>query len=137
MSSIDINRVILSGHLTRDPHKKVVKSGTTLAEFGLAINGRRRTVAGESVEEATFVEITMWGRVAEIANEHLCKGAAVLIEGRLQLDRWDQDGEHRSRLRVVGERLQMLGAKSNRIETTGNPSTAADDHPARLANRGF
>jgi single-strand DNA-binding protein len=64
------------------------------------------------VEEATFVDVTLWGRTAEIANEYLSKGAPVLIEGRLKLDRWEKDGQKHSKLKVVGERLQMLGGKA-------------------------
>jgi single-strand DNA-binding protein len=83
------------------------------------------------VEEATFVDITLWGRTAEIANEYLSKGAPVLIEGRLKLDRWEMDGQKHSKLKVVGERLQMLGGRDGNRGGGGRSSSggAGGDQP--------
>src|SRR5262249_2490535 len=67
--------------------------------------------AGEWVEETTFVDITLWGRTAEVAGEYLSKGSPVLIEGRLKLDQWEADGQKRSKLKVIGERMQMIGSR--------------------------
>jgi single-strand DNA-binding protein len=105
------NRVILLGNLTRDVEVKYLQSGMAVAEIGLAVNDRRKNQAGEWVDEATFVDITLWGRTAEVAGEYLNKGSPVLIEGRLKLDQWETDGQKRSKLKVVGERLQMLGSR--------------------------
>lgn len=105
------NRVILIGNLTRDVEVKYLQSGMAVAEIGLAVNDRRKNQAGEWIEETTFVDITMWGRTAEVAAEYLGKGSQCLIEGRLKLDTWETDGQKRSKLRVVCERMQMLGAK--------------------------
>jgi single-strand DNA-binding protein len=105
-----LNRVILVGNLTRDPELRYIPSGTAVSDIGLAVNDRVKR-GDQWVEEATFVEITLWGRTAEIANEYLSKGAPVLIEGRLKLDRWEKDGQKHSKLKVVGERLQMLGSR--------------------------
>ena len=77
----------------------------------MAVNDRRKTASGEWVEETTFVDVTLWGRTAEIASQYLSKGSPVLIEGRLKLDTWETDGQKRSKLRVVGERMQMLGGR--------------------------
>jgi single-strand DNA-binding protein len=77
------------------------------------------------VDEATFVDITLWGRTAEIANEYLSKGSPVLIEGRLKLDRWEKDGQKHSKLKVVGERLQMLGAREGSRGGGGRTSGGA------------
>ena len=104
------NRVILVGNLTRDPELRYIPSGTAVSDIGLAVNDRVKR-GDQWVDEATFVDITLWGRTAEIANEYLSKGSPVLIEGRLKLDRWEKDGQKHSKLKVVGERLQMLGAK--------------------------
>ena len=104
------NRVILVGNLTRDPELRYIPSGTAVSEIGLAVNDRVKR-NDQWVDEATFVDVTLWGRTAEIANEYLSKGAPVLIEGRLKLDRWEKDGQKHSKLRVVGERLQMLGSR--------------------------
>jgi single-strand DNA-binding protein len=105
------NRVILLGNLTRDVEVKYLQSGMAVAEVGLAVNDRRKNQAGEWVEETTFVDITFWGRTAEVAGEYLSKGSPVLVEGRLKLDQWETDGQKRSKLRVVGERMQMLGSR--------------------------
>ena len=105
------NRVILVGNLTRDPELRYVPSGMAVTDIGLAVNDRRKNANGDWVEEVTFVDITLWGRTAEIACEYLNKGAPALIEGRLKLDTWEKDGKKNSKLKVVGERLQLLGSK--------------------------
>jgi single-strand DNA-binding protein len=104
------NRVILVGNLTRDPELRYIPSGTAVSEIGLAVNDRVKK-NDQWVDETTFVDVTMWGRTAEVANEYLSKGAPVLIEGRLKLDTWEKDGQKRSKLRVVCERMQMLGGR--------------------------
>lgn len=105
------NRVILVGNLTRDVVVKYTQSQTAVTEIGLAVNDRVKR-QGEWIDETTFVDITLWGRTAEIAGEYLSKGSPVLVEGRLKLDQWEQDGQKRYKLRVVGERMQMLGGRS-------------------------
>ena len=105
------NRVVLVGNLTRDPELRYIPSGTAVTEIGLAVNDRRKNAAGEWIDETTFIDITLWGRQAEIASEYLNKGSSVLIEGRLKLDTWEKDGKKNSKLRVVGERMQMLGSR--------------------------
>jgi single-strand DNA-binding protein len=105
------NRVILVGNLTRDPELRYIPSGMAVTDVGLAVNDRRKNAQGEWVEDTTFVDVTLWGRTAEVASEYLGKGSSVLIEGRLKLDTWEKDGKKNSKLRVVGERMQMLGAK--------------------------
>ena len=87
------NRVILMGNLTRDVEVKYLQSGMAVAEIGLAVNDRRKNQQGEWVEEVTFVDITLWGRTAEVAGEYLSKGSPVLIEGRLKLDQWETEGQ--------------------------------------------
>lgn len=104
------NRVILVGNLTRDVDVKYLQSGMAVTELGLAVNDRVKR-NNEWVDETTFVDITLWGRTAEIAGEYLTKGSSVLIEGRLKLDSWEKDGKKNYKLRVVGEKMQMLGGK--------------------------
>lgn len=113
------NRVVLVGNLTRDPELRYTPSNTAVTEIGLAVNDRRKNAAGEWVEETTFVDVTLWARTAEIASEYLTKGSSVLIEGRLKLDTWETDGQKRSKLRVVGERMQMLGGRGGGGEGGG------------------
>ena len=105
------NRVILMGNVTRDIEVKYLQSGMAVTEIGLAVNDRRKNQQGEWVEEVTFVDITLWGRTAEIASEYLSKGSPTFIEGRLKLDSWEQDGQKRHKLKVIGERLQLIGTK--------------------------
>lgn len=106
------NRVILMGNVTRDIELKYTQSQLAVTELGLAVNDKRKNAKGEWVEETTFVDVTLWGRTAEIASEYLAKGAPVLIEGRLKLDTWEsKEGEKRSKLRVVGENMRLLGGK--------------------------
>jgi single-strand DNA-binding protein len=109
------NRVLLLGNLTRDPQVRYTPGGTAVAELGLAVN---RTwfdkQANQKKEETTFVDVTLWGRQAEVAGEYLSKGRSVFIEGRLQLDQWEDktSGEKRSKLKVVGEAMQMVGGRN-------------------------
>ena len=105
------NRVVLVGNLTRDPELRYIPSGTAVTDVGLAVNDRRKGANGEWIDETTFVDVTLWGRTAEIASEYLNKGSSVLIEGRLKLDTWEKDGKKNSKLRVVGERMVMLGTR--------------------------
>jgi single-strand DNA-binding protein len=133
------NRVILMGNLTRDPELKYIPSGMAVAEIGLAVNDRRKTANGEWVEETTFVDVTLWARTAEVASEYLSKGSPVLIEGRLKLDTWEKDGKKNYKLRVVGERMQMLGGKGgggggggpNRPARQGAPGPGPSSQPQR------
>lgn len=108
------NRVILMGNLTRDPQVRYIQSGSAVTELGLAVN---RTwfdkQSNQRREEVTFIDVTLWGRTAEIAGEYLSKGRSVLIEGYLKLDQWDdkETGQKRSKLRVVGDTMQMVGSR--------------------------
>lgn len=109
----NLNKVMLIGNLTRDPEIKYTPKGTAVADIGLAVNRIYSSESGEKREEVTFIDVTLWGRTAEIAGEYLKKGRPVYIEGRLQLDTWDdkQTGQKRSKLKVVGEGLQLLGSR--------------------------
>ena len=112
-----MNRVFLMGNVTRDPELRYISNGSAVTEIGLAINDRRKSSSGEWVEETTFVDITLWGRTAEIAGEYVTKGAPLLIEGRLKLDTWEKDGKKNSKLRVVGDRMHLIGSRGgNRTE---------------------
>jgi single-strand DNA-binding protein len=104
------NRVVLMGNLTRDVEVRETPGGASVTDLGLAVNDRVKRNE-EWVDEVTYVDVTMWGRTAEVAGEYLHKGSPILIEGRLKLDSWEKDGEKRSKLRVVGEKMQMLGRR--------------------------
>lgn len=127
-----LNRVTLIGNLTRDPQVKYTPSGTAVAELGLAINRTWFDKASNSrKDETTFVDVSVWGRQAEVAGEYLVKGRPVLIEGRLQLDAWDdkQSGQKRSKLRVVCENMQMLGERAQGGDGRREPQQQASDQP--------
>lgn len=117
------NRVILVGNITRDIELRYIQSGMAVTDVTLAVNDRRKSNSGEWVEETTFVDVTLWGRTAEVASEYLSKGSPILIEGRLKLDQWETDGQKRSKLRVVGEKMQMLGARAGAGGGGGGAST--------------
>ena len=107
------NKVFLLGNLTRDPEVRYTPKGSAVADLGIAVNRQYTLDTGEKREEVTFVDVTFWGRTAEVAGEYLKKGRSVFIEGRLQLDTWDdkQSGQKRSKLKVIGEMMQMLGSR--------------------------
>jgi single-strand DNA-binding protein len=109
----NLNKVMLMGNLTRDPEIKYTPKGTAIADIGLAVNRNYTTESGEKREEVTFVDVTLWGRVAEIVGEYCKKGRPLFVEGRLQLDTWDDKatGQKRSKLKVVGDNIQLLGSR--------------------------
>jgi len=127
------NRVILVGNLTRDPELRFTPSNTPVSEIGLAVNDRRKNSSGEWVEETTFVDVTLWGRTAEVANEYLNKGSSILVEGRLKLDTWEKEGKKHSKLRVVAERMQMLGGRGGASGGGGSRGAARVAEPSASA----
>jgi single-strand DNA-binding protein len=134
----NLNKVMLIGNLTRDPEIKYTPKGQAIAELGLAINRYYTLDSGEKREETTFVDVTLWGRQAEIAKEYLSKGKPVYIEGRLQLDTWDdkQTGQKRSKLKVTGDAMQLLGSRNeggaggHPPSSSGGPADEYDQRPA-------
>ena len=126
------NRVVLVGNLTRTPELRHIPSGLAVSDIGLAVNDRRKLASGEWVDEVTFVDITLWGRQAEIVCEYATKGSPLLVEGRLKLDAWESDGQKRSKLRVIGEKIVLLGAGGNRgDEEGGGYSRQSTKNPVR------
>lgn len=108
----NVNKVMLLGNITRDLEVRYTPKGTAVCDLGMAVNRIRTGDNGERIEEVTYVDVTLWGRQAELAGQYLGKGRSVFIEGRLQLDQWDdkQTGQKRQRLRVVGENMQFIGS---------------------------
>ena len=105
------NKVIIMGNVTRDPDLKRLDSGTSVCDIGVAINESWKDKEGNPREQTTFVDVVAWARQAETCAEYLRKGSPVLIDGRLQLDEWEKDGEKRSKMRVRADRVQFLGGK--------------------------
>ncbi|MBE2179161.1 MAG: single-stranded DNA-binding protein [Chthoniobacterales bacterium] len=129
------NKVMLLGNCTRDPEVKYTPKGTAVTDLGLAVNRVYTADNGEKREETTFVDVTMWGRQAEVAGEYLKKGRPVFIEGRLQLDTWDdkQTGQKRSKLRVVCENFQLLGSRDGGGEGGGGSRSSGGSRPPKSA----
>ncbi len=130
------NRVILMGNLTADPELRYIPSGTAVAEIRLAVNDRVKR-NGEWVDEATYVDVTLWGRTAEVANEYLSKGSPILIEGRLKLDMWEKEGQKRSKLRVIGERMQMMPKAGSAGGGGGGGGGFSDRNASQSADESF
>ncbi len=131
------NRVILMGNLTRDVQLRYTPAGTPVTEVGLAVNDRRKGQNGEWIDETTFVDVTFWGRTAEVAAEYLSKGSPVFIEGRLKLDTWEKEGQKQYKLRVVCDRMQLIGPRGEgggqRSQGAGMPSIREEYSEARSA----
>ena len=108
------NKVILVGNLTRDVEIRYTQSGSALAKVGIATNRRFKSATGELKDETMFIDLTFFGRTAEVANQYLRKGSKVLVEGRLILEQWvAQDGTKRSRHSITVESMQMLDTKAD------------------------
>ncbi len=120
-----LNKVFLIGNLTRDPELRYTPGGTAVADLGMAVNREFTARDGERKSETCFIDIVVWQKVAESCKEYLHKGSPVFVEGRLQLDTWQtSQGEKRSKMRVVAERVQFLdSAPKSRPE----PATEAVD----------
>ena len=108
----DLNRVTLIGRLTRDAELKYTASGQAVCKFSIAVN-RSRKNGDQWVEEANFFDIVLWGRQGEAINQHLLKGKMVGIDGELRQDRWQQDGQNRSRVEIVANNVQLLSRSQN------------------------
>jgi single-strand DNA-binding protein len=131
----NLNKVLLIGNLTRDPEVRYTPKGTAVADIGLAINRIWTNEQNQRQEETTFVDITLWGRQAELAQQYLTKGRGVFIEGRLQMDTWEdkQSGQKRSKLKVVAENLQFLPDGKG---GSNPPAMGGNSRPAAAATGG-
>ena len=108
----NLNKVMLMGNLTRDPELRYLQSGSAVCFFGMAINRKWKSPAGEQKEEVCFVDVTFFGRIAEVISEFMRKGRPIYVEGRLKLDSWTgKDGQKRTKLNVVGENMQFLDSR--------------------------
>ncbi|ECK7573149.1 TPA: single-stranded DNA-binding protein [Campylobacter jejuni] len=114
------NKVVLVGNLTRDIEMRYAQSGSAIGASAIAVT-RRFTTNGEKREETCFIDISFYGRTAEVANQYLTKGSKVLIEGRLRFEQWnDQNGQNRSKHSIQVENMEMLGGNSNVPQQGGN-----------------
>ena len=123
----DTNIVVLVGRLTRDAELKFTGGGTAVSRFSVAVN--RRAKKGDQYEdEASFIDVDYWGKGAEAVNQYLLKGKQVAVSGELKQDRWEQDGQARSKILVNAQSVQLLGSKDSQGEAREAP-------PARQPSR--
>jgi single-strand DNA-binding protein len=122
----DINRVVLVGRLTRDAELKYTAGGQAVCKFSIALN-RRRKNGDQWEDEANYFDVVLWGRQGESLNQYLVKGKQVGVDGELRQDRWQQDGQNRSRIEVVANNIQLLG---------GNPGGASGQGGGYQERRG-
>ncbi len=125
MATLRLNQVILGGNLTRDPVLRRLPSGSSVAEFGLAIDDGYTSKTGEQVKQTCFVDVVAWDRRAESVHAYLHKGDCLIVTGKLTYQSWVNDkGERRSRLRVTARHLHFVGG-SRRSEAVALPEEAA------------
>ncbi|MBI9101374.1 MAG: single-stranded DNA-binding protein [Spirochaetales bacterium] len=138
----DINHVVLVGRLTRDSELRYTNSGLAIAKFSIAVNRRKRS--GEQWEdEASFFDITYFGKAAEAVNQYLTKGKQIAIDGELRQNRWEQDGQARSKVEVVANNVQLLGGTGGAggnggtsSGSTGNPAYSGGNQSSGNQNGG-
>ena len=104
------NQVCLVGNVTREIEMKYLQSGTPVCDIGLAVNEKRKS-GDEWVDEVSYFDCAAFGRTAEVAGEHLSKGSQVLVSGKLKQERWEKDGQKFNKVKVIVDRLVMLGGK--------------------------
>lgn len=121
-----LNQVNIIGNITRDVELRHIASGTAVTEIGVAVTERVKR-KDEWVEETQFVDVTLWGRLAEVAAEYLTKGSQVYIGGKLKLDQWEKDGKKYSKLKVNGESMQMLGGRPKAQQAADIDQTKPDE----------
>jgi single-strand DNA-binding protein len=139
-----LNKVFLIGNLTRDPELRVTPKGTSICQFGLAVNRQFRDESGATRDETTFVDIEAWGKQGELVAKYLAKGNPCMVEGRLRLDAWEsKTGEKRSKLKVVLDNVQFLSrggggsdaSATSVAEGSGERENLERHSPAPRANR--
>jgi single-strand DNA-binding protein len=132
------NKVQLIGNLTRDIELRYTPKGSPVADMAIAVNRKWKDEGGQVHEEVTFVEIALWGKTAESCAKYLKKGSPAFVEGRLELQTWDdkQTGQKRSKLRVVAEGVQFLGSGQQQGEQRQTTPTTRQSPPPRQAPQG-
>ncbi len=126
-----LNKVMLIGNLTQDPEVRRTPSGTAVSTLRMAVNESYQNKAGEKVERTVFLDVDVWDRQAENCQQYLSKGSPIFVEGRLQLDSWDdkETGQKRSRLKVRAERVQFLSGPRRDGAVRDTPAAAAGKEP--------
>lgn len=130
----DVNHAILIGRLTRDAELKYTAGGMAVCKFAIAVN-RRKKNGNQWVEEASFFDIVLWGKSGEGLNQYLVKGKQVAVEGELHQNRWEQDGQSRSKVEIMASNVQLLGGNASDKPAERTPQKREQEHPARPSAR--
>jgi single-strand DNA-binding protein len=127
--AVNINRVIITGNLTRDPELRSLPNGTSVCKLGVAVNGRRKGPSGDWEDKPNFFDVTVFGAPADNAARFLSKGRPVAIDGRLDWSQWEQEGQKRQKVEIIADSVQFLGGRDE--SAGGSPAprgdTAVDD----------
>jgi single-strand DNA-binding protein len=132
----DINHVVLVGRLTRDAELRYTAGGQAVCKFSIAVN-RRRKNGDQWEDEANFFDIVLWGRQGESLNQYLVKGKMIGVEGELRQDRWQQDGQNRSRVEIVANNLQLLGGSGGQGNWQAGNSGGGNSAAPYSQNSGY
>ncbi len=122
---MNINRVVLTGNLTRDPELKSTPGGVSVCKLGIAVNGRRKTGEGQWEEKPNFFRVTVFGRQAESCHQYLKKGRPVAIDGRLEWSQWETEGQKRESIDIIADTVQFLGGRDDAGSGNGFSSGTA------------
>lgn len=120
----NINRVIITGNLTRDPELRTLPSGNSVCSLGVAVNGRRKNASGDWEDKPNFFDVTVWGPQGENAAKYLAKGRPVAIDGRLDWRQWESEGQKRQKVEIIADSVQFLGGRDD--STGGSPAPRGD-----------
>lgn len=124
MAASNINRVVVSGNLTRDPELRSLQSGTSVCKLRLAVNTRRKGSSGDWEDKPNYFDVTVWGAQGENCAKYLSKGRPVAIDGRLEWSEWESEGQKRQKVEIVADSVQFLGGRDD--STGGSPAPRGD-----------
>jgi single-strand DNA-binding protein len=131
VAGTSINRVIITGNLTRDPELRSIPSGTSVCELRVAVNSSRKDESGNWVDKPNYFNVKVWGAQGENCSTYLSKGRPVAVDGRLDWREWeDKEGNKRQSVEIIADRVQFLGSRDGGGEGGGNRFQAQSDVPA-------
>jgi single-strand DNA-binding protein len=131
MAATNINSVVITGNLTKDPELRQLQSGTAVCKLRVAVNSRRKDQSGEWVDKPNYFDVTVWGAQGENCNTYLSKGRPVAVQGRLEWREWEtQEGGKRQAVEIIADSVQFLGSRDGNANGGGNGFTPQSDVPA-------
>ena len=143
MAATNINRVVISGNLTRDPElRSIPNSGTSVCSLRIAVNSRRKDESGQWVDKPNYFDVTVFGAQGENCAQYLSKGRPVAVDGRLNWREWEKDGVKRQSVDIIADSVQFLGSReggqgqSNGVIESDLPADTSDFQQAGVASGG-